>query len=376
MEKAILMDALSRIQSICGRKTNNVITTSVLMTAESDYIRIVATDYETSFRGIYPATVEKEGVVAINGKKTFEIVKELPASRVCIEEVENYWIQITESRTQDTESSIFYHLVGMNPHEFPSLTYLEETEPAFRVASSVLKKALENALMIPVGEEKKPHTTGILIEPISEEETQPFLRLLSTDINRLVKVDIPCEIIQPDVFTKGVIASKKGLADVTRILAEEEWVEVGIRESKILFRQKEESISVSLMEGIFPPFMTYVQKMGKQAIQIDKEIFLAIMRRMSILVSEQFKGVVISLGDHEMTVTSTNPDLGESREQTPIDYSGEPISIAINPRYVIDALSMINGPDIVFRFGEGRQPCIVEDKDNTRIQNIIMPMRI
>lgn len=369
MEKDVLMDALSRIQSICGRKTNNVITTSVLMTAESDYVRIMATDYETGFRGIYPAHVETEGVIAVNGKKVYEIVKELPASHVNIEEVENYWILITEG-------NILYHLVGMNPLEFPSMAHLEETESAFRVAAPILKKALEHALTIPVGEDKKPHTTGIFIEIVTEGETQPLLRLLSTDINRLVKVDIPCEIVQPDLFSKGVIASKKGLADVSRILSEDSMVDVGIRDNKILFRQKEESISVGLMEGMFPPFMTYIQKMGKQAIQIDKETFLSIMRRMSILVSDQFKGVVISLSNHRMTVTSTNPELGESREETSIDYDSESIQIAINPRYVIDALSMIVESDVVFRFGEGREPCIIEEKDNATIQNIIMPMRI
>lgn len=369
MEKNVLLDALSRIQSICGRKTNNVITTSVLMTAESDYIRIVATDYETGFRGIYPGHVEKEGVIAVNGKKIFEIVKELPTSHIQIEEVENYWIMITEG-------NILYHLVGMNPHEFPSMAYLEETEPALRVDAPVLKKALENALMIQVGEEKKPHTTGICFEIVSEGETQPLLRLLSTDVNRLVKVDIPCEIIQQDPFAKGVIASKKGLADVARILAEDGIVEVGVQDSKLLFRQKEESISVGLMEGNFPPFMIYVQRLGKKSIQIDKERFLAIMRRMSILTSDKYKGIIISLGNHMMTVISTNPDLGESREEIQIDYQGEPIQIAINPKYIIDALSIINGSEVVFRFGEGREPCIIEEKDNANIQNIIMPMRI
>lgn len=367
VDKAILADALGRIQSICGRKTNNVITTSVLIRAESDFIQVISTDYETGFKGIYPAIVEKAGIVAVNGKKLYEIIRELPAEKITIEEVENYWIKITEGK-------ILYHLVGMNPDEFPALEDVTEIESSLQIDPAMLRKALECALTIQVGEEKKPHTKGIFFQHVVEETS--MLRLLSTDISRLVKVDIPCFGKEDESLMKGVILSKKCMADVSRILREIGMVDVYLYNNNIFFRQKEETISVILMEGGFPPFMNYIQKVGKESILLEKDIFLPMMKRMTILISEEYKGVVISLDENRMIITSTNPNLGESEEETEVMFQGEPTRLAINPRFIIDAVNMIDESQIIFKFGESREPCIIEGKDDSTVQNVIMPMKL
>lgn len=367
VDKSILVDALARIQSICGRKTNNVITTSVLIKAESDYIQIVSTDYETGFKGNYPAIVETSGIVAINGKKLYEIIRELPAEKINIVEVENYWIKITEGK-------ILYHLVGMNPDEFPAMDDMTESDSPLQLNAAMFKKALECALTISVGEEKKPHTTGIFMQYVADET--PILRMLSTDISRLVKVDIPCSEKELEALVKGVILSKKCMADVYRILTDNGMIDVNLVNNRIFFKQNEESISVSLMEGGFPPFINYIKKMGKESVLLEKNLFLAMIKRMTILVSDEYKGVVLSLFENKMTITSTNPNLGESREETEVLFQGEPVQLAINPHFIIDAINMIETSQILFKFGESREPCIIEGKDDSTIQNVIMPMRL
>jgi DNA polymerase-3 subunit beta len=71
--------------------------------------------------GFYPASVEKEGVVAVSAKKLYEILREFPSEDILINEVENRWIEIGNDKVQ-------YHIVGMNPDDFPETPHITEVE--------------------------------------------------------------------------------------------------------------------------------------------------------------------------------------------------------------------------------------------------------
>ena len=112
INKNDIRNILGKVQGITGRRTNLAITETVLIQAKEHAVKITATDLETGFEGEYPATVESEGLIAINAKKLYEIVRDFPSDAIDINEVENRWIEIGKE-------TIEYHIVGMNPDDFP-----------------------------------------------------------------------------------------------------------------------------------------------------------------------------------------------------------------------------------------------------------------
>ena len=97
---------LAKIQGLTGRKTNLAITTNLLLKTIKSGISISATDLETGFEGFYPAAVESEGVIAINARKFYEIVRDFPSEDIDLNEIENHWIEIGNEHVE-------YHIVGM-----------------------------------------------------------------------------------------------------------------------------------------------------------------------------------------------------------------------------------------------------------------------
>ena len=132
IQKRDIVDVLSKVQGLTGRKSNLAITANVLIRASGSTITIMATDLETGFEGAYPANVQEEGCIAINARKLYEIVKDFPSTEIAINEVENRWIEIGND-------NIEFHIVGMNPEDFPDIPKIEEVS-FFDIDSVAFKK--------------------------------------------------------------------------------------------------------------------------------------------------------------------------------------------------------------------------------------------
>ena len=191
ISKNDIIDVLSKLQGLAGRRSSLAITECVLISTMDNHVVLKATDLETCFEGTFPAKVTENGTIAIGARKFYEIVREYPRSEILIEETENRWITLGNEKVQ-------YHLMGMDSKDFPTLPVLENVA-FFSISSPVLKKMIDKSTIIGgIGEDKKPHINGVLLER-NTESTPNKLRMVSTDGSRLStydfnnsdKVDIP-----------------------------------------------------------------------------------------------------------------------------------------------------------------------------------------
>jgi DNA polymerase-3 subunit beta len=109
---------------------------------------------------------------------------------------------------------------------------------------------------------------------------------------------------------------------------------------------------------------------------MDRKMFLMMLKRMSILSSEDYKGVIFNFKKNHLVITTTNPDLGESKEDMVIDYQGDSIEVAFNPRYIIETLNVIDTEKVVVNLFDNEKPCLIEGENDDTYLSVIMPMRI
>ena len=109
---------------------------------------------------------------------------------------------------------------------------------------------------------------------------------------------------------------------------------------------------------------------------MDKQIFLRMLKRMSILSSETYKGVIFRFEEKNLIITATNPDIGESKEDLEIEFSGSTIEVAFNPKYFIDTLNAIHEDFIILHITNAERPCMIEGETDKSFISVIMPMRI
>jgi len=367
IQKRDIVDILSKIQGLTGRKSTLAATSNVLIKASDATVTITATDLETGFEGIYPAAVETPGTVLLSSKKLYEIIRDFPEETVYVNKIENGWIQIGNE-------NVDYHLLGMNSEEFPLIPKIEDAD-YFSIDSGAFKSMIEKSLAIGVSDEKRAHTNGVYLEKILTEK-EKILRMVSTDGSRLSKVD---HIFDPSALVPegpGLIVPKKGLAEVNKFLDEQGTVQVGVKENHFIVKKESEIIIIRLLEGIFPKYSEIISKEGGKTIDLNRQRFIMMLKRMSILSSDDYKWVIFVIENEKLAIHITNPEIGESREEIAINYSGEPMKMAFNPRFFLDTLNVIDGEDVRVTVISQERPCYIEDRDNPNYLSAIMPMRI
>ena len=369
INKNDILPVLSKIQGLAGRKTNLAVTTSLLIQTEESGISIAATDLETGFKGFYSAKIDAQGVIAINARKLYEIVRDFPSEDIYINEIENHWIEIGNQTVE-------YHIVGLNPDDFPEIPKIEDVD-FFEINSPFLAKMIERtAIITGVPDDNRAHVIGIFAERI-QEKNQKIFRLVSTDGSRLSKAD--CIFDKEFELPSGsdVLIPKKGLTEVAKFLDNEGSVKIGIKDNNFIVKKEKETLIIRLLEGDFPQYGDIVVKTDDgHDIPLDRQLFLMTLKRMSILSSDEYKGVIFHFNTDKLLINSTNPDIGESKEDMDISYKGDPVEVMYNPKFFIDTLGVIDDDNILLNIIDEEKPCKVEGENDKSFLSLIMPMRI
>lgn len=367
INKNDIKSILAKVQGITGRKTSLAITETVLIEAVETGIKIVASDLETGFEGRYPASVESTGIIAINAKKLFEIVRDYPIEDIEINEIENRWIQIG---TQNIE----YHIVGMNPDDYPDNPEIKDVS-FFEMDAGSFKSMIDKTVIVTgSNDDKRAHINGVYLDYVEKEE-EKTISMISTDGSRLslVSFEYKGDTVP---FESGVLIPKKGLNEVSKFLDVQGPIQIGLKENHLIVKKDAEVITIRLLEGDFPKYEDIINKKDGYNIVVDRQLFLMMLKRMAIFYSEDYKGVVFNFTENKLQITATNPDIGESKEDMELEYSQEPVEIAFNPKFFIESLNVINDEFVNMNLIDGERPCLLEGDKEKSYLSVIMPMRL
>ncbi|MFH2065816.1 MAG: DNA polymerase III subunit beta [Pseudomonadota bacterium] len=370
INKHNILNVLSRVQGITSRKSNLAITENILIQSRDDKIFIAATDLETGFEGTYVSEIESDGTITINSKKIYEIVKNFPSDEISIEEMDNKILKIGNE-------TVLYNILGMNANDFPELPQIHNDITFLNINSYDLRQMIEKTIMIHAsGDEKRAHIIGVKLEFLKEDNT-PVLRMISTDGKRLSKAD--CTDIQNnlDISEKDtVLIPKKGLQEVSKFLESEGKIKIGVKNNNFIVKKENETIIINLLEGNFPEYGDIFSVGDDKIVEVEKEAFRMMLKRMSILTSDDYKGVIFRFEDNKLTIRAANPDLGESKEDMVIKFKSTPIEVAFNPQFFIDTLNFIYTDQILLKIIDDEHPCFIQGENDNSFISVIMPMKI
>jgi DNA polymerase-3 subunit beta len=369
ISKAELQKGLSRIQSIVEKRNTMPILANVLLNAKPEdggRLELAATDLEVGIRSLHAANVQNPGQVTVSARKIFEIVRELPDEPVLIEASANAYLQINCARAQFT-------LSGSAAEEYPTL-------PAFASGKTVpvqavlLQQMIEQTMYAASVDETRYNLNGVYFERLADSDKT---RMVATDGHRLAIVDRALGS-NLDGLDTGVIIPRKGLAELKRLLDEEDTdeFEMGFDGNSSLVRKGDVTLVMRLIEGEFPNYRQVIPKEANIHLTLPVESLSRALRRVALLSAERSRAIKLELTTGQLCLSSNNPDVGDAREELDVDYAGDPLSIAFNARYLMDALTAVKAKEVRIDLRDESSPTQLRPTDDDDALAVVMPMRV
>jgi len=368
IEREVFLKALARVQGIVEKRNTIPILSNVLIEARDNEVELTATDLEVGMRATYPASTTKSGKVTVSAKKLYEIIKELPEGEVSLSAKENCWIEIRCGKA-------LFNIVGLSADEFP---YFPQADQAkfISLPSKVVGDLLEKTAFSISTDESKYNLNGIFFQNL-EVENRQLLRLVATDGHRLALIQRELEGTESEELQKGVIFPKKGIFELRKIAEEGDAdIQLGFMDNNAIIQKDQTVIIMRLVDGEFPDYTRVIPQPQEQPARIPREKFFHALRRMAILSSEKSRGVKVMLQPGRLEISSSNPELGDAREDLEIDYSGQEISIGFNSRYMLDILQVQKEDEIMLQVKDNISPGMITPVEDDDFLAVVMPMRL
>jgi len=367
IKKEEILKGLQRIQGVVDKKNTMPILANMLLAADKGGVEIIATDLEIGLRGKYSAEVAEPGAVAVSAKKMYEIVRELPEEEVHIRADENNWVRIASGHSQ-------FKLVGLPKDEFPALPDVAE-DGMIAVDGDVLRDMIRKTLYASGDNDARYVLNGLFVH-LGQAKSGLNIRIVGTDGHRLSLID---RVVNAKHKEESVIVPKKAMMELRRLLEEDEnggELRVGFSKNHALFKRDSLVMVSKLIDGNYPNYQQVIPQKSTKTVSISKDQIAHAVKRVSILSKEKTNAVKLQLEKNVLTLSTSNPELGEANEELVVDYSGESLSIGFNSRYLMDVLAAMDGDTITLELSDSLSPCLIREVGNDQYKCVVMPMRV
>lgn len=357
---------LKNIEKVSDKKASMAVLSMVLVepVPEESYIYFTATDLEIGYKGKVYGEIEGEnGGFCVSARKLYEIVKNFAEDKIFLIKDENKLI------IKDEGDRIEYNLAITDSEEFPSLPEFVE-ENTVEVPGKVLAELISNTIFCTSKEESRFVLGGIYFEPLKEEGK---LRAVASDGHRLVILDR--EVPGIENFTgDGVIVGRKAAKQMEEIAEDELLVKFGFSNNYAVLWTSNSMFFARTIEGTYPDYRSVIPTEYENFLRVDRRLFIDALKRVSILISEKFKPVILELNPGEIVLNSQETETGKARIKLAAEYEGKPLTVSYNAEYLLDALQVMKSEEVEMKIGEGRTPAVITGNRDEGFLYLVMPM--
>lgn len=357
--KSDLVKGVNIVSKAVPGKTTMPILECILIDATTDIIKLTANDMELGIQTEIAGEIIDRGMIAIDAKIFSEIVRKLPDNEVSIE---------TDDRLQTTivcEKAKFY-ISGKPGNEFAYLPIIEKDD-SIVISQFTLKEVIRQTIFSIADTESNKLMTGELFE-IKDN----VLRVASLDGHRISIRKI--ELKNPVSDYKMVVPGKT-LIEISKILSgeAESMVEISYTNNHIVFEFDNTIVVSRLIEGDYFKIDQMLSSDYDTKVRINKKEFLNCIDRATLLIKEgDKKPIIIDIQD-EMMELKIKSQIGSMNEEIMISKDGKDLLIGFNPKFLIDALRVIDDEEVTLYLMNAKAPCFIKDETESYIY-LILPV--
>ena len=368
IKKEILLEALTKVSKAISTKNLIPVLAGVKFDLKKKKLTLTASDNDITIQTIIEANndeefkVEAEGSIIIQGKYILDIVRKLPDEYINLEVIDELKILIyTENRE--------FNLNGISESEYPNIG-LEESKKKIFIKSNILKNIVFQTAFASSNEESKPILTGINFNIVGD-----ILECNSTDSYRLAR-----KIIQLDKSSEenyNIVIPSHNLIEFTKILDDDEDIELHVFSNKILFKTGNLKFESRLINGTYPNTSNLLPEDSILTIHTNLNDFYNVIDRVSILTSDKEKNIVtLETNGNMLVLKSSSVEVGRVEEKMPIEKnSEEDIKISFSAKYMMEALKSFSTETVDLHFVGEIKPILIKSQEDESLTQLVLPIR-
>ncbi len=359
-----LLNGVGPIQAVVETKRSLPILSHLLLETSPSYLSVFGTDLDIGVRKRVPGQVVKEGSIALSARKLYEIVRELPATSVDLSVDGELTATITCGNSE-------FRVKGLSRDDFPSMR--EPKQNGIVMDRRLFRDMIRRTLFAVSSDQTRYTLNGILFRVTPKD-----VKMVATDGHRLAMTnhELSSDSCQLTVAIDAIIP-RKAAAETLKLLREEPGqITIEISDNHLLLQTDDTLIDARLIEGQFPNYEQVIPANATKEVTINREAFLAGLRRTSTILGERALPTTMKLTPGRLLLSCVNLDLGEARERLDVEYQHDEMSVGFNARYILDFLGALTTEQATIRLQDSLSPALFAGKDDKQYTCVIMPMRL
>lgn len=351
-----LLNGVQTVSKAVPGKTTMSILQCILVNASKD-IKLTANDMELGIETIVDGEIIEPGVVALDAKIFLEIVRKFPDGDIKIETDDTYQTVITSGNAN-------IKIVGKSGEDFSYLPSIEKLD-SIVLSQFTLRELIRQTIFSIADNDTNKLMSGELFE-VNEDK----LRVASLDGHR---ISIRKVYLKNSYPKKKVVVPGKALNEISKILSGDTDKDVVIffTNKHIVFEFDNTTVVSRLIEGDYFNIDQMLSSDYETKVTINKRKLLDSIDRATLLVKEgDKKPIIINITDENMEL-KINSTIGSMRELIDISKSGKDLMIGFNPKFLIDALRVIDGEDVDIYLVNPKAPCFIKDSEDSYVYMIL-----
>lgn len=325
----------------------------VLLTGTDEGLTISGFDYEVSAEVRVSAEIASPGSVLVSGRLLSDITKALPAKPV--------ELSVEGTRVALTCGSARFSLPTLAVEDYPALPSLPDETGV--VSSDLFAEAIGQVAVAAGRDDTLPMLTGIRVE-ISGESVV----LAATDRFRLAVRELTWETNATDIEA-AVLVPAKTLAEAAKAGTDGNQVHLSLgsgesvgKDGLLGIRSNGKRSTTRLLDAEFPKFRQLLPSEHTAVATIGVAELTEAIKRVA-LVADRGAQIRMEFGEDVLRLSAGADDVGRAEEDLPVEFAGDPLTIAFNPTYLTDGLSSLHSDRVTFGFTTPSRPAVLRPTD-------------
>ena len=366
--KSELLTSLQPILSVVERRNALPILLNVLMTFRENMVSFTTSDIEIQITtNLLKEDHKLDNLnLTVSARKLFEISKSLSDDKIIV-------ISLIKEKLIIQQANSKFSLQTLPAKDFPLLNINDEKYLKFTLKSDEMKALLDSVSFSMAIQDVRYYLNGLFLQVNGME-----LIAVTTDGHRLCFNKIIISSLKESSESLSCIVPRKAVIELQKILSNEKDIEIDIciHSNYVEISLPGKRLISKLIEGNYPDYQKVIPNDSKHKVMFNKNDFLEKLNRVSILTSDKYRGIRITLEGETAVLQSTNSDQEEAIEKITTEEGKGELDIGFNVTYLIEVLNNISAEKIEFSFNDSQSSAVISNLEDKEFKYIVMPMRL